>query len=245
MPSLQSEAIVLRTLPLREADLLVTLFTRSHGKVRGVAKSALKSKKRFGGALEPLTVVAAHWEVRSHELVRIDSCEVMLSPMTQAVDYLRAVALGHVAESLDQLLPDHEANDAVYRLALAVLQNLHCGAIWMPLTYFDLWMTRLTGLLPELHVCRNCGTALNGAIAWFHPLSEGLMCQKHKRMASIEMSADSRQLAAEMLKSPITLFVGETWQRTRCEELRRFLHQRMEGHLEKKLLSAATLEKME
>jgi len=71
------------------------------------------------------------------------------------------------------------------------------------------------------------------------------MCQQHKRMASIEMSVDSRKLAAEMLKSPITQFSGESWQRTRCAELRRFLHQRMEGHLEKKLLSAATLEKLE
>ena len=51
----ESEAIVLRTYPLREADLLVTLFTRAEGKVRGVARSAKKSKRRFGGALEPMT----------------------------------------------------------------------------------------------------------------------------------------------------------------------------------------------
>ncbi|MGB9284530.1 MAG: DNA repair protein RecO, partial [Candidatus Sulfotelmatobacter sp.] len=48
----ESEAIVLRSYPLREADLLVTLFTRAEGKVRGVARSAKKSKRRFGGALE-------------------------------------------------------------------------------------------------------------------------------------------------------------------------------------------------
>jgi DNA repair protein RecO (recombination protein O) len=51
----ESEAIVLRTYPMREADLLVTLLTRAEGKVRGVARSAKKSKRRFGGALEPLT----------------------------------------------------------------------------------------------------------------------------------------------------------------------------------------------
>ena len=53
----QSEAIVLRTYPLREADLLVTLFTRDEGRIKGVARSAKKSKRRFGGALEPLTWV--------------------------------------------------------------------------------------------------------------------------------------------------------------------------------------------
>src|ERR1700694_2363675 len=73
----ESEAIVLRTYPLREADLLVTLFTRTEGKVRGVAKSAKRSRKRFGGALEPLTCVRALWQDSPKtDLARLDSCEV-------------------------------------------------------------------------------------------------------------------------------------------------------------------------
>src|SRR5215470_8641556 len=60
----QSEAIVLRSYPLREADLLVTLFTRAEGKLRGVAKAAKRSKKRFGGALEPLTYVRLYYDDR-------------------------------------------------------------------------------------------------------------------------------------------------------------------------------------
>src|SRR5438874_13625470 len=99
MPLKQSEAIVLRSYPLREADLLVTFFTRQEGKVRGVARAAKKSRKRFGGALEPLTQVMLSWEDREgHELARIDSCEVVASPLTSEVDYARAVGLGHIAE---------------------------------------------------------------------------------------------------------------------------------------------------
>ncbi len=56
----QSEAIVLRSYPLREADLLVSFFTRQEGKLRGVARAAKKSKKRFGGSLEPLTRVTLY-----------------------------------------------------------------------------------------------------------------------------------------------------------------------------------------
>ena len=63
----ETEAIVIRTYPLREADLLVTLFTRAEGKVRGVARSAKKSKRRFGGALEPMTYVRAFYEVRERQ----------------------------------------------------------------------------------------------------------------------------------------------------------------------------------
>ncbi len=121
----ESEAIVLRTYPFREADLLVTLFTRAEGKVRGVARSAKKSKRRFGGALEPLTYVRAFYDVRERqELARLDACEVLESPLASEVSYARAVALGHIAELLDELLPDREANDAIFRLTLSVLHVL-------------------------------------------------------------------------------------------------------------------------
>ena len=95
MPLKQSEAIVLRTYPLREADLLVTLFTRVDGKVKGVARAAKKSKRRFGGALEPLTLVRAYYDDREgKELARLDSCDILESPLSAEIDYPRVVALG-------------------------------------------------------------------------------------------------------------------------------------------------------
>ena len=168
MPLKQSEAIVLRTYPLHEADLLVTLFTRLEGKLKGVAKAAKKSRRRFGGALEPLTSVRVFWEDREQrDLARIDSCEVLASPLASEVDYPRVVALGHVAEMLDEMLPEREANDAIYRLAISVLAKLNSNAIWMPVTYFQLWMVRLMGFLPELGACIVCGRGLDGQRAWF------------------------------------------------------------------------------
>lgn len=242
----QSEAIVLRSYPLREADLLVTLFTRAEGKLRGVAKAAKRSKKRFGGALEPLTVVRLHWEDRERqELARLDSCEVLDSPLAAEVDYPRAVALEYVAEVLDDVLPDREASDVMFRLALSVLGQLRPGTIWMPLTYFDLWSVRLMGLLPELGECIVCGTPIDGHRAWFHPLADGLMCAAHKRLASSEMSAESRKLAAEMFRTPIEKFAGAPWPKQRGNDLRRFLAQRIERHIEKKLVTAGMLEKID
>src|SRR6266480_1059272 len=143
MPLKESEAVILRTYPMREADLLVTLFTRQEGKIRGVARAAKKSKRRFGGALEPLTYVRVYYEDRERqELTRLDSCEVIESPLATEVSYPRAVALAHVAELLDELLPDREANDAVFRLALSVIAGLRGPEIWKPVTYLELWMTR-------------------------------------------------------------------------------------------------------
>ena len=241
----ESEAIVLRTYPLREADLLVTLFTRAEGKVRGVARSAKKSKRRFGGALEPLTYVRAFYEDRERqELARLDSCEVLESPLATEVSYPRAVALAHVAELLDELLPDREANDAVFRLALAVLAGLRGPDVWMPVTYFELWMTRLMGYLPELGECMVCGRTLNGSRAFFHALSDGLMCADDKRLASSEMSAESRVQAAQMFRAPVESFAGTPWPRKQGSDLRKFLVQTLQRHIEKKLVTAGMLEKI-
>jgi DNA repair protein RecO (recombination protein O) len=245
MPLKESEAIVLRTYPLREADLLVTLFTRLEGKVRGVARAAKKSKRRFGGALEPLTYVRAYYEDREKmELARLDSCEVLESPLATEVSYPRAVALGHVAEVLDELLPDREANDAVFRLGLSVIAGLRGSEIWLPLTYFDLWMTRLMGYLPEFSECIVCGRALNGSRAFFHALADGLMCVDDKRLASSEMSAESRSLAAQMFRAPLESFAGTPWPKMRGADLRRFLLQSLQRHIEKKLVTAGMLEKI-
>jgi len=241
----ESEAIVLRTYPLREADLLVTLFTRIEGKVRGVARAAKKSKRRFGGALEPLTYVRAFYDVREgQDLARLEACEVLDSPLAAEVSYPRAVALGHIAELLDELLPDRESNDAIFRLTLSVLHALTGPEIWMPVTYFDLWLTRLVGFLPELTECIVCGRTLNGHRAWFHALADGLMCADDKRLASSEISAASRTLAAQMFRAPVESFAATPWLKSQCADLRRFLIQTLERHIEKKLITAAMLEKM-
>src|SRR5262249_23534897 len=245
MPLKESEAIVLRTYPLREADLLVTLFTRLEGKVRGVARAAKKSKRRFGGALEPLTNVRVYYEDRERqELTRLDSCDVIESPLAAEVGYARAVGLGHIAELLDELLPDREANDAVFRLTLSVLSSLQGPDIWMPLTYFDLWITRLMGFLPELSECIVCGRELNGSRAFFHALADGLMCPEDKRLASSEMSSESRLLAAYMFRAPVENFAGAAWPKSRGGDLRKFTTQILERHIEKKLVTATMLDKL-
>ena len=241
----ESEAIVLRTYPLREADLLVTLFTRIEGKVRGVARAAKRSRKLFGGALEPLTFVRAFYEDRERqELARLDACEVLESPLAEEVSYSRAAALAHVAELLDELLPDREANDAVFRLTLSVLAQLHGPDIWLPVTYFELWMTRLVGFLPDFSECMACGQELNGSRAFFHALADGLMCSEDKRLASSEMSSESRMLAAQMFRAPLKSFTGSSWPRTRASDLRKFLMQTLERHIEKKLVTAGMLERI-
>jgi DNA repair protein RecO (recombination protein O) len=163
--------------------------------------------------------------------------------MASEVSYARAVALGHIAELLDELLPDREANDAIFRLTLSVLHVVTGPEIWMPVTYFDLWLTRLVGFLPELTECIVCGRSLNGSRAYFHALADGLMCFEDKRLASSEISTESRTLAAQMFRAPVDSFAGMPWPKAQGADLRKFLIQILQRHIEKKLVTAGMLEK--
>ena len=245
MSVLSSEAVVLRTWPVHEADLIVSFFTRDYGRVRGVAKSALKSRKRFGGALEPMTLAHA-WFAERHgqELVRLDQLEIVRSPLSAPVDPVRMTVLSFFAELLDEALPDHDPQETVFRLLVSVLDQTTVEQPWMPLTYFQLWMTRLMGLLPEIGHCTACGDALHAAEISFNSLGDGLFCPIHRNGNASGLSADSWQLAQRMLRAPVAAFAAEPWPRRRAQDLRRFTLQALERHLERKLHSAEALARL-
>jgi DNA repair protein RecO (recombination protein O) len=245
MSVLRSEAVVLRTWPVHEADLIVSLFTRDYGKVKGVAKSALRSRKRFGGALEPMTLARAWFAERPRQdLVRLDQLEIVRSPLATPVNHARMAVLSFFAETLDESLPERDAQETVFRLLVSVLEQTTVEQPWMPLTYFSLWMTRLMGLLPDVARCTACGAALNGAEVTFNPHADGLFCASHRAGNASALSADSWQLAQRMLRSPVAAFAAEPWPRRRAQDLRRFTFQALERHLERKLRTAETLDRL-
>jgi DNA repair protein RecO (recombination protein O) len=245
MSVLTSEAVVLRTWPVHEADLIVSFFTRDYGRVRGVAKSALKSRKRFGGALEPMTLARAWFAERPRqELVRLDQLEIVRSPLSSPVDAARMTVLSFFAELLDQALPDHDPQETIFRLLVSILDQTTVEQPWMPLTYFQLWMTRLMGLLPDIAHCTACGETLQAGEASFNTLGDGLFCAVHRNGNSSELSTDSWQLAQRMLRAPVSAFAAEAWPRRRAQDLRRFTLQALERHLERKLRSAEALARL-
>jgi DNA repair protein RecO (recombination protein O) len=241
------EAIVLRTWPFHEADLLVSLFTREQGRVKGVARHAMRSRRRFGGALEPMTHVRATYaEKPRQELVRLDAFEILSSPMSRPVDYVRVAALEMVAEVLEEALPEGAPEDAVFRLALAVLDELQVGRVWMPVTYFALWMNRLLGWMPELGRCSACGLVLDsrdggGGAVWYSPLSDGVMCADDRKAGSMALSAESVGLAGRMFRGTVKGLAEEDWPKARAADLRRFAIEVLERHLEGRLVSARAL----
>jgi DNA repair protein RecO (recombination protein O) len=228
-----------------------------------VAKRARRPKSAFGAGLERLSYVRmAYFQRESRELVNLDSCELIQSQFGLAADYWASVALDYFAEVAEQLLPSAEPNEKFFRLLLAVLdflrpagesQRANAGRVWRAVTYFSLWAVRLSGWLPELHVCLGCGSLLDdpepGAgpeRAFFGRGRAGLICWHCNRLpgagSSWELSPASRSTAAEMLRTPVAHISRTDWDQTTAADLRRFLVQQIEAHAERKLVTAPLLE---
>ena len=245
------EAIVLRTWPFHEADLLVSLFTREQGKVKGVARHAMKSRRRFGGALEPATHVLAHYTERpKQELVRLDSFEILWSPLSAPIDTLRLAGLQLVAEVLEEAMPEGAVEDNVFRLAMTVLeqglgvreQGLgKASGVWLGVTYFCLWMNRLMGWWPEVGHCAACGLDLWGGDVWWSPTADGVTCADDRSPGSKRLSAEGVRESVRMGKVGLAELLQEEWPQERGADLRAFVVGVLERHLERRLRSAVGL----
>jgi DNA repair protein RecO (recombination protein O) len=159
MPARVSESFVLRTYPFREADLIVSFFTRDQGKLRGVARRARKPKSPFGAGLERLSRVhMAYYERENRDLFNLSGCELIESVFALQSDYTRGVAMDYLAEVSEHLLPPHEPNEKFFRLLASAMDYLRSGGdTWSAILYVSLWAVRLTGVFPELRVSRESG----------------------------------------------------------------------------------------
>ena len=202
----QSDSIILKTYPLGEADRIVAFFSRDHGKMRGVANGARKMKNRFGASLEPLAHSRIQFfEKENRELVRIQSAELLDSPMKLFEDYDRAVCAGHLVELVDRFLPDHEPQDAVFRLVRMTARALEQGCpLEFAACYFDIWMLRLSGVLPDLFACSICSRRLQAQDTRFlAPGLQAVICGDCDHRNATGILIEVVDLVTRILKNPL------------------------------------------
>ncbi len=167
MPLRSAEAFVLDTRKLREADRLVILLTEEEGKVRSVAPSAAKSRRRFGGRLERLSRVRATWfEREGAALARLDGCDLLEESFTLHQDLLMAATLAYVAEIADTFAHERESDRRFFRLIKSLMEAFRLlpagGDTALLARYCETWTLRLHGLMPDLDRCGACGRDLAG-----------------------------------------------------------------------------------
>jgi DNA repair protein RecO (recombination protein O) len=149
MPLFTADALILRTYALGESDRIVVFLTRDRGKKRGVARNARQSRRRFGGALEPMT----HGRVTYRERERRDLVFVQdIAPVQSPLRFrgTSGDALGHIgyfAELIDEWAPDNDPNETLFRLGVSIVEALTAGVEVEPLArYFEYWLLRLQGV---------------------------------------------------------------------------------------------------
>jgi DNA repair protein RecO (recombination protein O) len=197
MPARETEAIILKTFPLGEADRLVSFLGRTSGRMRGVAAGARRLKNRYGSALELLSHVQMwFYERETRDLVRIQQTELLESFHKAQSDYGLHTGLAVVSEVAELVLPEHETSEAMFRLILLTAREIERGAsAALPLSYFAFWTVRLAGWLPRFDVCASCGQPFGKGTAYQSAQFHGLLDEQHRRPGMRPVSQEARQLA--------------------------------------------------
>ena len=244
MPLRDSEAIVLRSFPLGEADRIVSLFTRSMGRIRGVARGARRTKSQFGSTLQMLSHVRVwFYEREGRDLVRISQCELVESFLDVQKDYSAGLALALVCEVSEAVLPEHEPSDPAFRLILLTAHAVReTGKFALPLSYFLLWTVKLAGWLPDLERCAKCGKALAAEPAYAAAATSGAMCAKCRKPGMVMLSAKTLAAARRMLETRLDRLAGQAATPLAGEDLDRYLLDVIERQIERKLNTRRMLE---
>ncbi len=230
MPLKRSNAFVLKSMKYGESDRIVTFFSRDFGKIAGIAKGAVRSRKRFGGALELLSEVNVTYEEREgRELGRIDNCDLVMAHVRSQEDIKIYYAFSYMAEMVDLFSGFNEADKRFYRLMQAVILAIEQKiTLAVCIRYFEIWVLRLHGLFPEIEHCSSCGKEtkksgghfIDGAGEFLCPA-----CSHSAQQRGMRVSDDAiRFVAAVMRKSVKEVDEVGVYRESFDAQLEEFLH---------------------
>jgi len=244
MPARETEAIILKTFPLGEADRLVSFFGRSSGRMRGVAAGARRVKNRYGSTLEILSHVQIWYvEKETRDLVRIQQADLLESFHKAQSDYGLSTGLAVISEISELILPEHEVSEPMFRLILLVAREVERTGDWnLPLSYFAFWTVRLGGWLPRFDRCVVCDAALGVKAAFFGAQQSGLYCENCKRAGMKPMHVGARTLAERFTGERLDRIADEEAMKASAKELREAALGWIEVHLERQLRTRELLE---
>ncbi len=197
MPARETEAIILKTFPLGEADRLVSFLGRTSGRLRGVASGARRTKNRYGSTLEILSHVQLWYvERETRDLVRIQQCELLESFNKSQSDYGLSTGLAVISEIAERVLPEQEVADSMFRLVLLTAREVERRGSWqLPLAYFAFWTVRLGGWLPPLDRCIVCGAGFADNPGYHVSQSVGPLCHNCRKPGMRPLGHRARELA--------------------------------------------------
>jgi len=187
MAAYTADALILRTYKLGESDRLVVFLTRDRGKKRGVAKNARNSRRRFGGALEPMTVGRVGYVERERRDL-LNYVEPVRSPFLAASAEAFGYA-GYFAELIDEWAPEADPNETLFRLGASIVDALAARVPVDPLArYFEYWLLRLQGVYRTDPRASTAARAFLDAARGCSPLAVADVAVSERTLREIETS---------------------------------------------------------
>ena len=201
----RERAFVLSVVPLMERARIVTFLTEESGQMRGVARGARRLQSPFAGALEPMSeAVVGYFEKEGKDLHRIDSVDLVRSSFPLSSEIGSALLLSAMAESLATFVPDSDPAQKFCRLARHCLDALFAGEDPRKVSaYFDVWILKLTGVLPPISECASCGEALGRAPVVFDGDLPGFVGRECARPGAAKLSREFPSTLSAVLSGRI------------------------------------------
>jgi len=171
-----TEAIVLRSNPLGEADRLLTLLTPTLGKLQATARGARKTTSKLGGHVDVLTrsSMALARGQSIDTITSADTLETFIPVKSNLEKLSRAV---YLAELVDMLSPLESPSPTIYALFLESLRALEAKAdMDTVVRYTEIQLLSCSGFLPELQECTECRTSVTPGQHYFSPAAGGILC---------------------------------------------------------------------
>lgn len=218
MGQIETEAIILKTFSLAEADKIVLLLTEKFGLVRGVAKGAKRLKSKFGGILEPFSVVIADlYQKEERELVSIRNLELQKSYFINAANPFVLQKLAYLSELLIEFSPPHNPNVRVYRMAKICFDSINENPemIELIVLYFEFWLLRLEGYLPDWSECDVCSIEFTENEPANLQMNFHLMCNRCRRSQTNQtVTSEMRQIYVSAQSSSPQKFIEKYGSKT-------------------------------
>jgi len=233
----RDQGVVLRTWKLGEADRILNIMTRGHGKVRAVAKGVRRTKSRFGGRLEPTAHVALQLHHGRSDLQVVTGAESLDQFEPFRADPDRFAGASAMLEATDQVAQEGEANRELYHLLLGALRTLAGPGGPLVVPAFFLKLLVLEGLRPMLDRCVSCG-ADDVALVAFSDLDGGALCASCRRGMALSPEALDllRLVLGGRLGEALTLPTGSA-----TVEVSAVATSALEHHLERRLRSVTAM----
>ncbi len=248
MPLHQTPAVVIGSIDYGESDRIVTFYTSEFGKIRGIAKGAKRSKKRFPNRLEPFThVKLSFFEKQISSLVRVESCD-LISPWARIREDLVKIAYAsHLLELIREMTAERQKSPGVFELLIHFLSLIEAGEISEKLLrIFEIRLLSFLGYRPNLERCALCKQRVKEGSSGFSLRRGRIICPecREKEGGVLPLSAGTARTLSQALNLDLDKLSHLAFSQKALEESREILPKFISYQINKDLKSLKFLEEI-